>query len=73
MPAETFNAFWRMLADRTKAHAHVIYGLMNEPADIAANRWLDIANAALAAIRSVGADQLVLVPGVAYTGAHSWY
>jgi endoglucanase len=31
-----------------------------------------IANQAIATIRGEGAEQLILVPGVAYTGAHSW-
>ena len=33
---------------------------------------LSAANAAIAAIRGVGADNLILVPGNAWTGAHSW-
>jgi endoglucanase len=72
LPIAAFADFWRQLASRTKDDAHVIFGLMNEPYDIAATAWLDIANQAIAAIRSTGARQLVLVPGTAYTGAHSW-
>ena len=34
--------------------------------------WLAIANEAIGALRREGASQLVLVPGTAYTGAHSW-
>lgn len=73
VPSEAFSGFWHELAGRTKDQKHVVFGMMNEPADIAAPAWLDIANAALAAIRSAGATQLALVPGVAYTGAHSWH
>ncbi|NOT70940.1 MAG: glycoside hydrolase family 5 protein [Hyphomicrobium sp.] len=72
VPASAFIAFWRELARRTKQHNHLIYGLMNEPADIGAEAWRDIANATLAAIRDTGATNLVIVPGTAYTGAHSW-
>jgi endoglucanase len=35
-------------------------------------QWLSAANAAIAAIRSSGANNLVLVPGNGWTGAHSW-
>ena len=72
VPVAAFVAFWRELAGRCKSDAHVIFGLMNEPADFAARTWLDIANLTLAAIRQTGAQQLVLIPGTAYTGAHSW-
>jgi endoglucanase len=50
----------------------VIFGLMNEPHSMATELWLNNANAAIAAIRSTGAENLVLVPGNAWTGAHSW-
>jgi endoglucanase len=73
VPVSAFTDFWKDLAHRTKHQSHVIFGMMNEPADIDAKDWLPIANATLAAIRETGATNLVLVPGVAYTGAHSWY
>lgn len=72
VPASAFVSFWRELAARTKQHVHIVYGLMNEPVDIAAGAWRDIANEAISAIRATGAKNLILVPGTAYTGAHSW-
>jgi endoglucanase len=45
---------------------------MNEPWGLAAEDWLAIVNQAIAAMRQEGASQLILVPGIAYTGAHSW-
>ena len=45
---------------------------MNEPHDMPTEQWLAAANAAITAIRNAGATQLVLVPGNAWTGAHSW-
>ena len=45
---------------------------MNGPWGLSAEEWLTIANRALAAIGREGARQLVLVPGIGYTGAHSW-
>jgi endoglucanase len=68
----TFADLWARLATQFKDNNWVIFGLMNEPHDMPTELWLDNANAALAAIRSTGASNLVLVPGNAYTGAHSW-
>lgn len=73
VPVASFSRLWSEIARRTAARPHVAYGLMNEPYDLAAREWLVIANAAIGAIRAAGAGNLVLVPGVAYTGAHSWY
>lgn len=73
VPADSFIAFWRELAARTRKNDHLIYGLMNEPYDLAAEAWLPMANDAIAAVRNAGARALILVPGVAYTGAHSWH
>lgn len=35
-------------------------------------QWATAANEAIAAIRQTGAENLILVPGNAWTGAHSW-
>lgn len=72
VPVEAFGDFWRRLAAHYKGQADVIFGLMNEPNAISAEQWLKGANAAVAQIRAVGAENLVLVPGTAWTGAHSW-
>jgi endoglucanase len=50
----------------------VVFGLMNEPHDISVTAWLDAANAAIAAIRSAGATNFILVPGTNWTGAATW-
>lgn len=72
-PAEALARLWAQLARSVAGQAHVVLGIMNEPADIEAGRWLDIANLTIAAIRSAGARQLILAPGVDWSGAHSWY
>jgi endoglucanase len=72
LPISAFADFWSRLAALFRDDPRVILGLMNEPAGIDVRSWLAAANAALAAIRAAGAKNLVLVPGVAYTGAHSW-
>ncbi|MEZ4226060.1 MAG: glycoside hydrolase family 5 protein [Polyangiaceae bacterium] len=64
--------FWSKLAGHYKSNPRVIIGLMNEPHDLPTEQWLSAANAAIAAVRAAGANQLVLVPGNAWTGAHSW-
>ena len=64
--------FWRRVAPTFAADDRVWFGLMNEPHDLPAERWLTIANAAIAGIRTAGAKNLILVPGTSWTGAHSW-
>ncbi len=72
VPTRAFLDFWRRLTGLFKDNPRVTFGLMNEPYDMAATQWLEIANATIAAIRSVGARNLILVPGTAWSGAHSW-
>lgn len=69
---EAFGDFCARLGGAFKDHPTVMFGLMNEPADIDARTWLRAANIAAAAIRRAGASQTLLVPGVNFTGAHSW-
>lgn len=63
---------WRRLAQEFGDEPELIFGLMNEPHSMSTEAWLAAANAAIAAIRETGAQQLILVPGNAWTGAHSW-
>jgi len=72
LPTKAFTHFWKELATRTMRYPGVIYGLMNEPFDMPAKDWRGIAQSALNVIRATGAQGLVLVPGVAWSGAHSW-
>lgn len=67
-----FTDFWKRLATRYRDNDRVLFGLMNEPHGVKSEEWLETANAAIAAIRATGAKNLILVPGVAWTGAHSW-
>ncbi|UKE47311.1 MULTISPECIES: glycoside hydrolase family 5 protein [Xanthomonas translucens group] len=71
-PAEVFADLWRRLATEFKNDDTVIFGLMNEPNAVSSTDWAAAAQAAINAIRKAGAKNLVLVPGTAYTGAHSW-
>lgn len=71
--AAAFADFCGRLAAAFRNDPSIIFGLMNEPTGIVAYDWLPIANSAIAAIRASRARQLVFVPGVNYTGAHSWF
>jgi endoglucanase len=68
----SFGDFWSRLANQYKDNERVIFGLMNEPNTMPTEQWRDAANAAIVAIRDAGATNLILVPGNAWTGAHSW-
>ena len=72
VPDAAFADFWGKVAFQFKDNPRVWFGLMNEPHDLPNAQWLGAANAAIAAIRKAGAKNLILVPGIAWTGAHSW-
>ncbi|HMN72977.1 MAG TPA: glycoside hydrolase family 5 protein [Rhodoblastus sp.] len=72
VPDRAFADLWRRLAQKFGKEPHVVFGLMNEPHDMQAARWAKSAQAAIDAIRGTGACNLLLVPGVDWTGAHSW-
>jgi endoglucanase len=72
VPIEAYLDFMVQLAIHFLNEERVAFGLMNEPYDISPEGWRDIANSTISAIRAAGASQLLLVPGTAFTGAHSW-
>jgi endoglucanase len=67
-----FDMLWQLIAERYRRNPLIIFGLMNEPFDIAAETWVEIVQSATNAIRKTGAKNLILVPGTAWSGAHSW-
>lgn len=69
---DDYADLWRRLALVFADDDRVIFGLMNEPHTMPTEQWLAAANAAIAAIRGAGAQNLILVPGNSYTGAFSW-
>lgn len=73
VPANALADLWRKLALEFKDDKTAIFGLMNEPNGISAPDWANAAQGAINAIRKTGAKNLILVPGTAYTGAHSWH
>jgi endoglucanase len=73
VPNAAFGDFWARLASLYPNENDVIFGLMNEPFQMPVAQWLAAANTAATAIRSqAGANNLILVPGTAWSGAHSW-
>jgi endoglucanase len=72
VPTKDFVSFWVKLAERYKNNANVIFGLMNEPVRQTGPEWRAIMDSVVGAIRANGARNLILVPGTAWDGAHSW-
>lgn len=72
LPVAAFADVWRRLAERYKGRDGVAFGLMNEPHDMPTEDWARAAQAAIDAIRTTKACNRVLVPGNAWSGAHSW-
>jgi endoglucanase len=72
VPAGAFADLWSRLAKLFADDPGVIFGLMNEPYQMPIAQWVEAANAATDAIRKIGANNLILVPGTAWSGAHSW-
>jgi len=70
--AEILGNLWGLLAKKYSSNQKVFFGLMNEPNTMQTENWLTDANTAITAIRSAGANNLILVPGNAWTGASSW-
>lgn len=67
-----FADFWGKMAAHYASNSHVIFDLMNEPNTVSASQVVASDNAALAAIRGAGANNLVLLEGTSYTGAWTW-
>lgn len=73
VPNAALADFWAKLAKLYANDDQVVFGLMNEPNTMPVAQWVNAANAATEAIRNKAeANNLILVPGTAWTGAHSW-
>jgi endoglucanase len=67
-----YAAAWSAIAQQFKGQPKVVFDLMNEPYEMSTKTILQNYNAAIAAIRSTGAKNLVLLEGNGWSGAHSW-
>lgn len=63
---------WSLLANEFKDNPRVIFELMNEPHDMQTEQILANENAAIAAIRATGANNLILVSGNGWDGISDW-
>ena len=72
VPPAVLGDLWRRLAIAFGNDDAVIFGLMNEPNGISSGDWAAAAQVSIDAIREAGAYNLIMVPGTAFTGAHSW-
>lgn len=64
---------WRKLADHYRTSPKVAFGLMNEPHDLAPGDWRPILDRTVTAVRATGAKNLLLIPGVRWTGGQAWF
>jgi endoglucanase len=72
VPISAFADFWSRVANVYKTNPKVAFNLMNEPANMNTDVWVNAANSAIAAIRATGATNQIQVPGNRYTGAWTW-
>lgn len=70
---DAFVALWLKLATQLGNPEYVAFGLMNEPAHMPLPDWAKLAKRTLAALRTAGADNLVIVGGGDWNGLHSWF
>lgn len=72
LPDATFADLWSKLAARYAGNPRVGYGLASYAHDVTTERWVQAANAAIAAIRNAGSHQVVLVSGNGWSDAQHW-
>ncbi len=72
VPDTAFADLWGKLADHYKGNSRVVFGLMNEPNTMDTAQLVTSENAAIAAIRAAGANNLILVSGNQWSGAWAW-
>jgi aryl-phospho-beta-D-glucosidase BglC (GH1 family) len=73
-PAPPLRDLWVRLANEFKAQGPMVqFALMNEPQDYRTGAWVTALNSVIAGVRGTGATNLILVPGMGYTGMHSWF
>jgi endoglucanase len=72
LPPTALGDLWRRIAVRYKDNNSVVFGLMNEPTGLPTEVWLEAANDAVARIRQIGANNLILVPGNGWSSARDW-
>lgn len=72
VPVSAFADLWKRLAQEFGSNGKVLFGLCNEPHDMATSSWVAAANAAAVAIRDAGAKNKLIVGGNYWNGSASW-
>ncbi|MFH1498963.1 MAG: cellulase family glycosylhydrolase [Verrucomicrobiota bacterium] len=73
VPRTAFADLWDKLAAHLKDRTCIwAYGIMNEPNNMAGHTWKTSAQVAIDAIRAHDTRTAILVPGDAYSNAHTW-
>jgi len=67
-----FYNLWQQLAKKWGTNSKIIFGLMNEPHDMATETWFTAAQTGINAIRSTGTTNLITICGNGYSGGYSW-
>eukprot|EP00727_Mastigamoeba_balamuthi_P011326 m51a1_g6816 putative endoglucanase precursor (endo- -beta-glucanase) (662) ;mRNA; f:284845-287440 len=67
-----FVDFWTRLSTLFKSNSLVIFAIMNEPNTMDTATWFSAALSVHTAIRAITTTNWILIPGNAWTGAHSW-
>ncbi|KOS23166.1 Endoglucanase EG-II [Escovopsis weberi] len=66
---DQFVSFWTQVAQRYKDNDKVWFGLMNEPWNVDIQTWSQTLQAAVTAIRQLGANNIITLPGNDWQGA----
>jgi endoglucanase len=72
VPAAALSNAWIKIAGDYKTNARVWIGLMNEPYGMTAGQWWPVAQKVVNDLRAASIPNKIMVPGVSWTGAHSW-
>lgn len=67
-----YSSIWSDFARQYKDNPYVIFDLMNEPHDLNPADLIKNYNAAIAAIRTQGFNNIILLEGSAWSGLESW-
>ncbi|MFT3966513.1 MAG: cellulase family glycosylhydrolase [Sphingobium sp.] len=70
--AEALTDAWVKIMEDYRGNPQLWVGLMNEPNRQSPDNWWRIANQVVQDLRNQKIDNKILVPGTAWTGAHSW-
>lgn len=70
---QAFIDFWVKVASEFNDPNQVIFGLMNEPANMPLADWAALAKSALKALRDNNVPHLVFIGGGRWSGVHDWF